>query len=122
MKVILSTMVLIFLTAGCCHLAKSPGQAVASENNFENGVKQYEKGHIRQAIHEFEKAIEKDPANYRAYFYLGLCYKSDGIMGIALTFFQKAIDLNSGDEAWVARVKAEMETPEGHGKGKGKDK
>jgi len=122
MKVIVIFIASVLITAGCCHLAKSPGQAVASENNFENGVKQYEKGHIKQAIHEFEKTIEKDPANYKAYYYLGLCYKIDGIFGIALTFLQKAIDLNPLDQTWVAKVKSEMESIPKEEKGKGKEK
>lgn len=105
----------------CCLIARPPGQAIASEKNFENGVKQYERGHIKQAIHQFQKAIKKDPTNFKAYFYLGLCYKHEGVIERAIEHFQKSIDLNQNDTAWVAKVKAEMEIlPPGKGQGKKK--
>lgn len=122
-------------TTGVCLFApKAPGQAVASENNFENGVKQYNMGHYKQAIHQFEKAIEKDPTNFKAYYYLGLSHKGDGLIDSALKYLQKAIDLNPNDAGWVAKVRAQMnachQEKEKHGKGtqdnqghgKGKDK
>ena len=58
----------VALITGCvCPLkTRPPGQAVASENHFENGLKQYEMGHYKQAIHQFEKALEKDPTNCKA--------------------------------------------------------
>lgn len=110
MKLLLLSMIMVLICSGCAARARPPGQVVASENNFENGVKQYEKGHIKQAIHEFEKAIEKDPSNFKAYFYLGLCYKRQGYMKTARNHFQRAIDLNPNDESWVMKVQLEMET------------
>jgi Tfp pilus assembly protein PilF len=109
MKYLMLVIALGLLISGCSSSGRPPGQAVASENNFENGVKQYERDHIKQAIHQFEKAIDKDPTNYKAYFYLGLCYKRRHSQNAALQNFQKAIELNSKDESWVAKVKAEME-------------
>jgi len=121
MKSLISLLAIIFIISGCTSATRPPGQIIASENNFENGVKQYEKGHIKQAIHEFEKAIEKDPSNFKAYFYLGLCHKQKGVVDIALKYFQKAIDLNPNDESWVMKVKVEMKSI-GPSKGKGKGK
>ena len=119
MKSTILLMVTLLIISGCCAVTRPPGQTVASENNFENGVKQYEKGHIKQAIHQFEKAIEKNPANFKAYYYLGLCYKHQGVTQTAHRHFQKAIDLNPHDEAWVMKVKIEM-GPGGSGKEKKK--
>lgn len=119
MKSSILLIVILLIIGGCCAVTRPPGQTVASENNFENGVKQYEKGHIKQAIHQFEKAIEKNPANFKAYYYLGLCYKRQGVAETAHTHFQKAIDLNPNDEAWVMKVKDEMGAT-GHEKGKKK--
>lgn len=110
MRYTMLLMVVFLIVSGCCTVARPPGQVVASENNFENGVKQYEKGHIKQALHQFEKAIEKNPANFKAYYYLGLCYKRQGAAETAHKHFQKAIELNPSDEAWVLKVKAEMGT------------
>ncbi|KYK38126.1 MAG: hypothetical protein AYK18_08095 [Theionarchaea archaeon DG-70] len=119
MKMSILLMIMVIIISSCVSGTRPPGQVVASENNFENGVKQYEKGHIKQAIHQFEKAIEKNPGNFRAYFYLGLCYKQQRIMKTAHKHFQKAIDLNPNDESWVIKVKAEMETAAvGEGKNK----
>ncbi len=119
MKSLLILMVMVLIIIDCASGTRPPGHVVASENNFENGVKQYEKGHIKQAIHQFEKAIEKNPGNFKAYFYLGLCYKHQGSMKKAHKHFQKAIDLNPDDESWVIKVKAEMDTA---APGKGKKK
>ncbi|MCX6580433.1 MAG: tetratricopeptide repeat protein [Candidatus Aminicenantes bacterium] len=44
------------------------------------------------AIPEFQKAIEKEPANAELYFYLGMCCKEEHNTG-AVEAFQKAIDL-----------------------------
>lgn len=110
MRVSILLMVIVLIISGCSPATRPPGHVVASENNFENGVKQYERGHINQAIHQFEKAIEKNPANFRAYFYLGLCYKQKGMMETARNHFQNAIDFNPNDEPWVMKVKAEIET------------
>ena len=119
MKASILLMVMFLIIGACCSVTRPPGQTVASENNFENGVKQYEKGHIKQAIHQFEKAIEKNPANFKAYYYLGLCYKHQGVTETAHRHFQKAIDLNPSDENWVMKVKIEMGTG---GSAKGKKK
>jgi len=76
-----------------------------------NFKSRYEQGHINQAIYQFEKAIEKNPANFKAHYYLGLCYKHKAAMETAHVHFQKAIDLNPDDEDWVLKVKTEMKTP-----------
>ncbi len=108
MKTLILLMIMVLLIGGCASGTQPPGHAVASENHFENGMKQYEKGHIKQAIHQFEMAIEKNPRNFIAYFYLGLCYKRQEKIKTAHKHFQKAIDLNPDDESWVAKVKEEM--------------
>jgi Tfp pilus assembly protein PilF len=112
-------ILVVLIVAGCGTVGRPPGHVVASENHFENGVKHFEKGQIKQAIHQFEKAIEKNPANFRAHYYLGLCHKRQGAGEKAHKHFQKAIELNANDEAWVMKVKAEMGTA---GPGKAKKK
>lgn len=123
-------IVIVSLLAGCTLGLgpTSPGQAVASENNYENGVKQYEKGHYKQAIHEFEKAIEKDPTNYKAYFYLGMShYKGEGLMTQARNHLEKALRLAGNDASWAAKIRNQLnimtqEQEKDKGKGKDKDK
>ena len=110
MKSLILSVIIVLVIGGCSAGTRPPGHTVASENHFENGMKQYEKGHIKQAIDQFEKAIEKNPYNYKAHFYLGLCHKQKGATEKAHKHFQKAIDLNPDDESWVIEVKAEMKT------------
>lgn len=108
MRFLTLLMATLILFSGCSTMTQPPGHTVASENHLENGIKQYQRRHINQAIQQFEKAIEKNPANYRAHYYLGLCYKQKGKLETANNYFQKAINLNSKDESWVSKVKAEM--------------
>jgi len=110
MRFSISFVLMVLIIAACCTVARPPGHVVASENHFENGVKHYEKGQVKQAIHQFEKAVEKNPANFKAYYYLGLCYKRQGAPKKAHRHFEKAIELNADDDVWVAKVKAEMGT------------
>lgn len=115
------------LIAGCTlRVAPSaPGQAVASENHYENGVKQYNMGHYKQAIHQFEKAIKKDPTNYKAYYYLGLSHKGEGALSMALGYLEKAFGLSSNDASWAAKIQVQINAlsqEQEKNKGKGKDK
>lgn len=71
----------IFIFAISCSsvaVNQPPGHIVASENHLLNGKKQLEKGHCKQAIKQFDKAIEKDPTNFQAYYWRGIAY---GICG-----------------------------------------
>lgn len=63
MKRLMLLMVMAFVTGGCCTVTRSPGQVVASGYNFESAIKQYERGHVMQAIPESEKATGQNPTN-----------------------------------------------------------
>lgn len=84
---------------------RAPGLAIASEKAVENGKKHLRKGNCRKAIHEFEKALDKNPSNFEALYWLGVAegmcrYYSrsyDRLM-IALRY--------SPNEGWKARVYA----------------
>lgn len=127
-------LVAVFLAGCACPFGvqpsspSSPGQAVASENNYENGVKQYEKGHYTQAIHEFEKAVEKDPTNYKAYYYLGMSHHGEGAVNTALSYLKQALGLSSSDASWAAKIQAQInamtqeQEQTNQGKAKGKNK
>jgi tetratricopeptide (TPR) repeat protein len=86
---------------------RPPGLGVASEKALENGKKQLAKGHCRQAIHEFNKALEKDPRNFYALYWLGV---AEGMCG----YYPQAYDrLNlviryAPDPVWTARVYATL--------------
>ncbi len=103
MKYVTLLFLVAFVICGCSSSSRPPGQTVASDDHFDNGVKQYEKSHIKQAI-------QKDSDNYKAYYFLGLCYKERHAQKTSFKYFQKAIDLNPKDESRVIKVKAEMKT------------
>lgn len=113
------------LSTSSLSTASNQGQAIASENNFDNGVKQYEMGHYRQAIHQFEKAIEKDPSNYQAYYYLGMSHGAEGSYNTGLGFLDKALDLVPVGNTWMNRIQTAIQNMtqeqegnnQGHGRG-----
>lgn len=53
--------------------ARNKGQVVASDRHFHQGVKFYQANKYKQAIKSFHKSIEKNPRNWEAHYYLGLC-------------------------------------------------
>ncbi len=127
-KLAAAVLALALITGCVCPLkTRPPGQAVASENHFENGVKQYNMGHYKQAIHQFNKAVQKDPTNYKAYFYLGMSHKGEGLMAQARNYLEKALGLSGNDASWAAKIRNQLnimtqEKEKGKGKGKDKDK
>ncbi|MEA3311002.1 MAG: tetratricopeptide repeat protein [candidate division WOR-3 bacterium] len=129
-KLAAAVLALALITGCVCPLkTRPPGHAVASENHFENGVKQYEMGHYKQAIHQFEKAVQKDPTNYKAYFYLGMSHKGKGLLTQARNYLEKALGLSGNDASWAAKIRnqlnimtQEQEKNKHQGKGKDKDK
>lgn len=42
--------------------------------NIQNSISQYNSGNYKSAINGFKKLIEKEPNNFKAYYYLGMCY------------------------------------------------
>jgi tetratricopeptide (TPR) repeat protein len=67
--------------------------------HFNEGVRlsQEEKA-FEEAAKEFERAIELDPIDVRAYTNLGFCYTQLGEHEKALALFEKAAELNPTDE------------------------
>ena len=66
--------------------AKSKAYFEKAEGEF--GAKNYEK-----AIGYYEKAIEEDSTNYKAFLYLGDCYYAMEYYGKAADYFRRAIDM-----------------------------
>ncbi len=85
--------------------AKNKGQAIASQKHVDNGLKQLNKGHYKQATEQFRLAIDKDPRNWEAYFYLGLTYQRWKKYNDSIEHFRLAIEYNSGDKVWLSRVR-----------------
>lgn len=84
---------------------RPPGLVTASENALENGKKQLAKGHCKQAIHEFNKAVEKDPKNFEALYWLSV---AEGMCGYYPQAYNRLIHVvrYAPDDVWKARVYA----------------
>ncbi|KPJ59396.1 MAG: hypothetical protein AMJ46_11230 [Latescibacteria bacterium DG_63] len=68
--------------------------------HFNEGVRlSQEEKDFAEAAKEFEKAIELDPLDVRAYTNLGFCYTQLGDHEKALSLFEKAAELEPTDEA-----------------------
>jgi Flp pilus assembly protein TadD len=68
-------------------------------DHFNEGVRlSQEEKNFEEAALEFEKAIELDPVDVRAYTNLGFCYTQLGEHEKALALFEKATELAPADE------------------------
>lgn len=85
--------------------AKTYGQKVASGNHLESGKKFFHKGKFRKALQEFNKAVDKDPRNWEAYYYLGLTQQKMGYYKESIPRFEMAIELNQGDKVRVSEIR-----------------
>lgn len=84
---------------------RPPGLIVASDKNLENGKKQLRKGHCKQAIHEFEKSLRKNPENFEALYWLGVAQGMCGYYSDANDRFFAAVRY-SPNRTWTSRVYA----------------
>ena len=80
--------ILIFLLS--CQL-----QIVLADKTLylEKGIQAAEKGDFQAAINQFRRAIQRDPQNTSAYFYLSRAYQEIGDLEFALTACQQVISL-----------------------------
>ena len=82
-----------------------PGQEVAATNHIENGKKHLRKGKCKQAIHQFEKAVEKDPGNVYGNYWLGASHYGCGNYHTARNYWYISLDLRSGNSTWLSRIR-----------------
>ncbi|MGE5692807.1 MAG: tetratricopeptide repeat protein [Candidatus Zixiibacteriota bacterium] len=83
--------------------SEPPGQIRASRAHTRNGIRFYERGHYRKAIHQFELAIAEDRSNWEAHYYLAECYRALREYDPCLRHYRIVLELRS-EPAWVARV------------------
>ncbi len=101
-------------------VSQPPGHVVASENHVANGKKHLEKGHCRQAIAQFNKAIEKDPSNFQAYYWRGVAYGMCGDCNNALRNLEMSIKYKPSN-VWDSRIKTTIELCQNISKNKSPD-
>jgi len=103
--IILLSFIITSCSEGGITINRPPGLIIASENAVENGKKQLSKGHCKQAIHEFNKAINKNPANFEAIYWLGVAEGMCGYYNQAYDRLNIAIKYAPND-LWRSRVYA----------------
>lgn len=86
---------------------KPSGTAVASDRALENGKKHLKNGKCKQAIHEFSKAIDRNPRNFEALYWMGVAEGMCGEYSKAYERFSVAVRFSPNEE-WKARVYATM--------------
>jgi len=69
---------------------------IGENKDFINGINQFKQGHYIEACGLFEKAAQKFPENFEAFFNLGLSYYNIEKIDDAITSLEKAVKLNSG--------------------------
>ncbi len=84
---------------------KNP-RRVASLNWVDLGKRELDQSHFERAAQKFGKAIEIDPKNPLAYFYLALTRYRLQRWNESIELFQRAFDLFSSEEGWKAETLA----------------
>jgi tetratricopeptide (TPR) repeat protein len=84
---------------------RPPGLIIASDKAVENGKKHLRKGKCDKAIHEFNKALAKNPNNFEALYWLGV---AEGMCGYYSTAYDRLMLAlrYSPNKGWEARVSA----------------
>ncbi|MFQ5961077.1 MAG: tetratricopeptide repeat protein [Candidatus Methylomirabilales bacterium] len=89
---VLGALSLLVLTAA--DLGAAPNEA-AQRNNL--GASLLEQGKVDEAVAEFQKAVELEPANTVAHLNLAYAYDRQGRIEEAVSQYQKVIDLEPGN-------------------------
>jgi tetratricopeptide (TPR) repeat protein len=69
----------------------SKGDIQASHNHVLNAQKFYVKGKYKQAAQHLSKAIEKNPTNWEAYYYMGMIEQKQNYWHRSIGSFNKAL-------------------------------
>jgi len=84
------------------------GRAIAAQKHVDRGVKYLDRGKYEKARKEFSIAIELDPQNYEAHYYLGLTYYRWRKYDDGIDYFRVAIRLHPDDPVWVSQVRIHL--------------
>jgi tetratricopeptide (TPR) repeat protein len=84
---------------------RPPGLIIASDKAVDNGKKHLRKGHCDKAMHEFNKALAKNPNNFEALYWLGVAEGMCGYYSRSYDRLMLALKY-SPNKGWEARVNA----------------
>ena len=98
-SLIAGLVISLFLSLSCASTRKekkSPKIEKKEEVNdyYEKGRAHLKEGFIIDAIREFEKAIDGNPDDLKAHYYLAFCYKDRKYPGVAIKEFKEVVRIN----------------------------
>lgn len=96
MFAITSIFVLLAIIQGC---GASKANIIERQNEF--AIRSAKMGLWNEAIMRWERIIEMDPKNSKAYNNLGVAYEAKGDLDKAMTAYKKALELEPNNKAYV---------------------
>ncbi len=94
MKKGIAVLIIIALAGGAIwYFSKKPERKTSIEYRKE-GIALAKQGKYKEALKSLKKAVELDPDDSRAYYYMGSCYKNLDDMASAKKQYKKALELN----------------------------
>lgn len=86
--------------------AVNPGHAKASQEFLETGKRKWRVGQMKQAKKAFAKAVEKNPFNFEAHYWLAVLERDDRNWEVASVHFAKAVQYGPQGR-WEARARVD---------------
>jgi Tfp pilus assembly protein PilF len=86
--------------------AVNSGHAQASQEFLETGKRKWRVGQMKQAKKAFSKAVEKNPFNYEAHYWLAVMERDDRNWDAASVHFAKAVQYGPQGR-WEARIRVD---------------
>jgi Tfp pilus assembly protein PilF len=84
----------------------NPGQVQASQEMLETGKRKWRVGQIKQARKSFAKAVEKNPYNFEAHYWLAMAERDGRNWDQASVHFAKAVQY-APQGRWEARIRVD---------------
>ena len=98
---LIAYLLLIFLVSVC----QVCGQLLSVNSLFEQGNTAYQNEDYSKAIDCYEQIIKSGTTNHKVYYNLGNAYFKEGVLGKAITNYNRALKLSPRDEDASANLK-----------------
>lgn len=77
--------------------------AGSGDNAFSNGLEKYHAGKYSEAISFFQQVLDKNPSDFKALYYQGLCYFESEKASIAVNCFEMVLNMGNNNLTEDAR-------------------
>lgn len=96
---------------GLVAMAVLSGCGPSTDEIRDKAISAFQVGRMAEAQDNFQKVLDRRPGDSMSYYYLGRIRHAQGDTGMAIHFYQNAIDCdptNQEARRWLARAKEEM--------------